>query len=170
MNHFKKLAAVNIYGPMYLAGTTGDALRSAIEADEKKYTAEEVTEILAAAALYQADGAGSGPKEPENKGKGKTKTQSVAKSIKNTVAGLPLPDPTKTKNLIYEEWEVNVEREDIKDGLGKVIGTKVKDYNPIRKLRETSITSATADTLNSQSESSARRYYPKEGQELPEQE
>jgi hypothetical protein len=134
MNNLKKKAAVAKYGQMFLDGTNAADLKAAIEADDKKFTPEETTEILEAALEYQ-------PEEKKAKG-----------------GDAPAAE---TKNKIYEEWRVESEYKEVKDEMGTVKGKKLTGFKKITKVRETSITADKAETLNSQSQNTGLRLYLK---------
>lgn len=139
MHETSKKAAVAKYGKMKLEGTPIADIKTAVEADSKKFKPEEVDEIMEAVLTY--DGA-PGPTPPQNSG--------------NKSHEGPAPE---TKNKKYELWEVEPQYIQHEAAKGKNAWTEFKGYEKVRKIKETTITEERAATLNDQATNTKQYYY-----------
>ncbi|MBP7398178.1 MAG: hypothetical protein KA954_01235 [Chitinophagales bacterium] len=90
-----------------------------------------------------------------------TPTEKEADEIANLIFTADNTEQPSTLNKKYEEWKVKPVYEDIKDGMGAVIGRKLKSFekDAQKAIRTTSITEDKAAILNSQSENTLVRLF-----------
>lgn len=153
MNTLRKKAAVEKYKVVAANGASAEELKEAIAQDEKGYTPEEVTEIVAALTDPNTGG----------EGQGGDATQGGAP---NPPAGAPAPSPAPApeqanSNPVFEEWRV----ENVKD-VQVAFRKEDKEFDDscfekVKYLRDTAISKERAELLNSQASNSGIRLYAK---------
>lgn len=154
MHNVRKAAAIKKYEPLKVNGATIEEVKAELSSDEKQYTADEVDEVVFALfpeyvpQLKGPDGAGEGAPE-------------LNKEL-NKGTGEKAPERPKTVNILFEEYSVEPKYESITDAAGNKLGTRLASFEKLALKRTTSISQAVADELNSQSENTRLRLYPKE--------
>jgi hypothetical protein len=132
MNNQRKAAALKKYGPEMAGGKTAADLKTALEADDKKYKPEEIDEILEALL------AGDTGETPPAKGKEKAKAPQGV-------------------NADFDEWDVDPKMVQKKiPGPGNRTYQEFSHYELVRKLRTTRISQDRADILNTQAQNTRR--------------
>lgn len=130
MNHARKTAALNRFGPLKLEGQSPVALKELLEKDDKKYSPVEVDEILEALLTY------TGTEQPPAK-----------------------EEKAETKNVTYQEWTVEPKYTNYPAKRGQAAYRELSGFERIKKVRETAITPDRAKILNDQSEQTLVRLY-----------
>ncbi len=83
------------------------------------------------------------------------------KPLQQVIVDMGLADRSAVLQALAAEWKVKPVYEDIKDGMGAVIGRKLKSFekDAQKAIRTTSITEDKAAILNSQSENTLVRLF-----------
>lgn len=152
MNSMRKKAAVAKYGPLKLGGASLEELKKLLEADDKKYPAEEVDEILQALMEYTGDtgdqGGGNGNPPPAGT---------------DQPANLSQAQQAETKNKKYELWDIELNYQEVKvPGQAKPV-RQLKEgdaaFTKVKKVKDVTTNPEHAETLNSQSVNTKQRLY-----------